>query len=65
MKTSIPPTRREFLGASLAFTALTGLSRRIGAAEIQQEPGRIGCGGRGSWLAGLSKQHGGFGIHAT
>lgn len=71
MKASIPPTRRAFLGASLAFTALSGLSSRASAAETRETPGRIiklgliGCGGRGSWLAGLFKQHGGFEIHAT
>ena len=27
--------------------------------------GLIGCGGRGTWLAGLFKQHGGYDIHAT
>lgn len=71
MKPSRFPTRREFLGASLAFTAFSGLSPQAAAQENPGKPGRviklglIGCGGRGPWLAGLFKQHGGFEIHAT
>jgi predicted dehydrogenase len=69
-------TRRGFLGSALATSALGGLLASRGtAADEAVAPaaapsrviklGLIGCGGRGAWLGGLFKKHGGFEIHAT
>jgi len=67
-------TRRRFLGSALASTAVGSLvpAHAIAAdAPPTTPPGRkiklglIGCGGRGAWLGGLFKKHGGFEIHAT
>lgn len=66
-------SRRRFIGTSLATTALGGIAH-LTAEEtpaVPTNPGRkiklglIGCGGRGAWLGGLFKQHGGFEVHAT
>jgi len=64
--------RRRFLG-NVAATAASGslLSAAAAAAAEKAAPppqpigrkiklGWIGCGGRGAWLAGLFKQHGGY-----
>ena len=68
-------SRRTFVVSSLAATgtlsAAAGLLSAEPAAEpAQQAPspqitrkikaGLVGCGGRGSWIAGLFKQHGGY-----
>lgn len=71
-------SRRQFLGSTLATTALGSLvSSTLGqsAAEAPATPpatidrkiqlGLIGCGGRGAWLGGLFRQHGGYQIVAT
>jgi predicted dehydrogenase len=69
-------TRRRFVenvGAAVASSSLLGGA--VSAASDQPVPvakpiqrklklGIIGCGGRGSWIAGLFKQHGGYEIHA-
>jgi len=68
-------TRRRFLrrtlSASAAATTLNVLSPFVAtsqpAFEIKRKIklGLIGCGGRGSWIAGLFKKHSGFEIHAV
>lgn len=67
-------TRRRFLGSTLAASAVGSLLPARATAEVTPAaavPGRkiklglIGCGGRGAWLGGLFKQHGGYEIHAT
>ena len=70
-------TRRTFLGGALAASAASGLlaSLRAEAAEPAPAPapaplrkiklGIIGCGGRGTWIAGFFKAHGGFELHAA
>lgn len=61
--------RREFMAragtAALGWTILKpGLVRGSGAAA-KIRLGVIGCGGRGSWLAGLFARHGGYEIAAA
>jgi myo-inositol 2-dehydrogenase / D-chiro-inositol 1-dehydrogenase len=72
-------SRRHFLNRTLAATtavtslqSLTSLSADAPApaappAEFKRKLklGVIGCGGRGSWIAGLFKKHGGYEIHAV
>jgi predicted dehydrogenase len=65
-------TRRSFLGQTAAigaaaaplFEAMAGLAAENPAAPAQPQRkiklGLVGCGGRGSWIAGLFKQHGGY-----
>jgi myo-inositol 2-dehydrogenase/D-chiro-inositol 1-dehydrogenase len=76
MSESSPPgvNRRQFLNASLAVSAVGGLLAPLSAqtpapaaSAITRKIklGLIGCGGRGAWLGGLFKNHGGFEIHAT
>ncbi len=61
--------RRAFMAragaAALGWTILRpGLARGAGA-EPKITLGLIGCGGRGSWLAGLFAKHGGYEIAAA
>jgi myo-inositol 2-dehydrogenase / D-chiro-inositol 1-dehydrogenase len=78
MSTTTAVTRRQFVNSALAVgaagTVLPGVAAI--AAETKtpagsQQPqrkiklGLIGCGGRGAWLGGLFKQHGGYEIVAT
>ena len=62
-----PPTlsRRRFLGATLATTAAAAGQPAPAPPGRRIKLGLIGCGGRGAWLGGLFRQHGGFEIHAT
>lgn len=65
-------SRRDFLTASLATTALAGIAlaqeARPGGAVPQESPkfdrkikvALVGAGGRGAWIANLFKQHGGY-----
>lgn len=66
-------TRRAFLGGTLLSAAaapLVAVGAR-GADPAANAPGRkiklglIGCGGRGSWIAGLFQRHGGYTLHAV
>ena len=66
--------RRQFLRGSMAVAAMTPI---IGAAMTQAAEldgpkntrkvklGVVGCGGRGAWIAGLFKKHGGYEMHAV
>jgi predicted dehydrogenase len=69
-------SRRQFLGTALASSAVSSLvqSRSQAADAPPAAPptferkiklGLIGCGGRGTWLAGLFQKHGGYQLHAT
>jgi len=71
--------RREFLsGGALGLAAITSLAGSVAGAadEKKEEPkqaeftrriklGVIGNGGRGAWIAGLFKKHGGYEMHAV
>ncbi|HEX5219116.1 MAG TPA: Gfo/Idh/MocA family oxidoreductase [Verrucomicrobiae bacterium] len=69
--------RRRFLantllaGASASFAMSPGLAaetnsiRAAGLLARKIKLGLIGCGGRGSWIGGLFKKHGGFELHAV
>jgi len=69
-------TRRHFLG-NVAATAASASLPGTGVGKAAEQPaaaakppgrkiklGWLGCGGRGAWLAGLFKSHGGYEIHA-
>ncbi len=59
-------TRRRFLeqtGLGLAAASALGAPAVLGAdAGAKIRLGLIGCGGRGSWIAGLFAEHGGYEI---
>jgi predicted dehydrogenase len=66
-------TRRRFVGSVAAAASAPLLGGAVSTASEQPAPkpiqrklklGIVGCGGRGSWIAGLFKQHGGYEIHA-
>lgn len=71
-------SRRQFIGGALAAT-VTGTLLGAVAGRAEDKPskpatqkitrkiklGLIGCGGRGAWLGGFFKEHGGFEIVAT
>lgn len=74
MKTEM--TRRNFLGSTMASLPLAALAAK--AAETTNAPaakppeyerkikiGIIGGGGRGNWISGYFKKHGGFTVHAV
>jgi predicted dehydrogenase len=63
--------RREFV-AGTAATAATIVTRRAtfgqtAAPDSQRKIklGVVGCGGRGKWIAGLFREHGGYEMHAV
>ena len=70
-------SRRMFLGGALAAGVSTALSDTSAPAADESPAakpkplarkiklGLIGCGGRGPWLAGFFKQHGGYELHAV
>ena len=71
-------TRRQFLGDTLAAATLLGAMKGGGAEPaVTNAPaaprvfertikiGVVGLGGRGHWLAGLVRKHGGYEIHAV
>jgi predicted dehydrogenase len=64
MRQAPSPTRRSFLQATAATAALSSVSRAAGPAR-QVKLGVVGLGGRGSWIAGLFKKHGGYQMHAV
>ena len=60
-------SRRDFLYGSLAAAAAPLSAAEVAPAAGAKPPGGrrirvgiVGCGGRGSWIAGLFKQHGGY-----
>lgn len=59
-------SRRDFLSAAGLAAAAAGLTPA--RAQSSQQPlsvGMIGCGGRGSWLGDLLREHGGYRITAA
>ncbi|MCP4455942.1 MAG: Gfo/Idh/MocA family oxidoreductase [Planctomycetes bacterium] len=57
--------RRTFLaGAGAAAWSMASGSVAKAQAGGKIKLGIIGCGGRGQWIAGLFKEHGGYTIHA-
>ena len=70
-------SRRVFLGGALAAGVSTALLDTAAPAADEDTAARpkpparkiklglIGCGGRGPWLAGFFKQHGGYELHAV
>lgn len=69
-------SRRGFLGKSLFATALFGGIQNHGIGQDTVVPpaaaisrkiklGVVGLGGRGAWIAGLFRAHGGYDIHAV
>src|SRR5262245_55444868 len=64
----VPVTRRRFLaGAGASAVTFTFLKPELlGATEANSkiDLGLIGCGGRGTWIAGLFAKHGGYNIAA-
>ena len=60
--------RRKFLatGGALAGAAFLPAARALGsAANTRIKLGVVGCGQRGTWIARLFAQHGGYEIHAV
>jgi predicted dehydrogenase len=67
-----PCTRREFImkagkagAASLSFAILPPKLTQGTQANSKVKLGIIGCGGRGTWIAGLFQKHGGYEITAA
>lgn len=71
-------SRRQFLGGTLTATVTGSLLQSVtshAAGEAPPPPaaesgrkikvGLVGCGGRGMWLAGLFRNHGGYEFHAV
>ena len=62
-------SRRKFITASAAGAAAFSVTPRGTAAGFQANSrisiGVVGCGGRGSWIAGLFQQHGGYQVAAA
>jgi predicted dehydrogenase len=67
MTSSLVSRRRFLSGAAGAAVLLPLAGRAQDAAAITRKikVGLVGGGGRGSWLAGLFKQHGGYEFHAV
>jgi len=61
-------SRRRFImnagAAAVSFTILKPHMVRGSTANPKIKLGMIGCGGRGTWIAGLFKEHGGYEIWA-
>lgn len=69
-------SRRRFLSGALAGVTTALASPALRAADPPAEAARwafarkikigvVGCGGRGAWIAGLFKKHGGYEMHAV
>lgn len=65
-------SRRAFVaGSATAAASLALAGPRPSRAGESAEAGRkiklglVGCGGRGSWIAGLFRKHGGYDLHAV
>ena len=67
--TNHPVTRRHFLAgtgaAALSLLAVKPAVVRTYAASSKLKLGILGCGGRGTWIAELFKQHGSYDIVAA
>jgi len=64
-------SRREFIAGTAAAAALAvgsaagGQAAESAAAARKIKLGVVGCGGRGAWIAGLFREHGGYEMHAV
>ncbi len=61
-------SRRGFIAGASAATAATVLqakTARAYQANSKVSIGLVGCGGRGTWIAGLFKDHGGYEVAAA
>ena len=71
-------SHRQFIGGTLAaaasgslleaaatFAAENSLPPESASAKQKIKLGLVGCGGRGSWIAKLFQQHGGYEMHAV
>jgi len=62
-------SRRNFIAgagaAALSFTVVKPEQVRGAGANSKIKLGLIGCGGRGTWIANLFRQHGGFDVVAV
>jgi myo-inositol 2-dehydrogenase / D-chiro-inositol 1-dehydrogenase len=64
-------TRRQFVAAGAALAGTVAVAAEPAAQSQPVKIGRkiriglIGCGGRGSWIAGLFRKHGGYEFHAV
>jgi predicted dehydrogenase len=62
-------SRRNFIGAAgaaaLSFTVVKPEQVRGAGANSKIKLGLIGCGGRGTWIANLFQQHGGYDVAAV
>lgn len=61
-------SRRHFLelgAAAAVLQPLAGRGQDITVAKPKIKIGLIGAGGRGSWIAGLFQEHGGYQFHAV
>ncbi len=65
----VPISRRRFIAgagaAALSFTVAKPEHVRGAGANSKVNLGLIGCGGRGTWIAELFKQHGGYNVVAV
>lgn len=59
--------RRHFLktAAALAAAPLIVRGQATAPATRKIKLGVVGCGGRGAWIAGLFREHGGYEMHAV
>jgi len=59
-------SRRQFVAgaAAMSFTLVGPGAVRSYAANSKIDLGMIGCGGRGTWIARLFKEHGGYNVVA-
>src|SRR5512140_3708884 len=60
-------TRRQFLATTTLTTATVSAGWQLLGAEAGRriKLGVIGNGGRGGWIAGLFRKHGGYEMHAV
>jgi predicted dehydrogenase len=62
-------SRRRFMAgagvAALSFTVVKPERVRGASANSKVDLGLIGCGGRGTWIANLFKEHGGYNLVAV
>ncbi|NUQ62415.1 MAG: Gfo/Idh/MocA family oxidoreductase [Pirellulales bacterium] len=65
-------SRRAFVaGSAITAASLVAAAPRAGSAADSAPSGRkiklglVGCGGRGTWIAGLFREHGGYDLHAV
>ncbi|MHB8899829.1 MAG: Gfo/Idh/MocA family protein [Thermoguttaceae bacterium] len=68
---SAPISRREFVGSALTAAAFAATTASSAPAAEPEPAGRkiklgvVGLGGRGAWIAGLFRAHGGYDMHAV